>query len=287
MSAKPMETILATLAESARARVAARLKAVPLSALREQAFSLVQADGAAERTPFAFEQALAAPGLSVIGECKRASPSRGLIAPDFPYLAIANDYVEGSVAAISVLTEPTQFLGDDRYLAEIAASVPVPVLRKDFIVHEAMIYEAKCLGAAAILLIVALKSDAELRDDLALAHELGLSALVEAHDEAEIECALKAGARIVGVNNRNLHTFEVDASRAQRLRALVGNDALFVAESGLKTVDDIVVQHSAGADAVLVGEMLMRAPDRVALLKAIRAASATVSSAPSLEGGVR
>ncbi len=258
-------TILDRLAEHARERVEqAKRRVSPAKILRT-----VQA---LPRGDFPFEKALRTPGVSFICECKKASPSKGLIAPDFPYLDIARDYEAAGADAISVLTEPKWFLGADTYLAEIAAAVKVPCLRKDFIVDEYMICEAKTLGAAAALLICAILDEAQLRDYLALCGELGLSALVEAHDETEIKKALRSGARIIGVNNRNLNDFSVDTGNSARLRNLVPDGVLFVAESGVKTPDDVAALRKAGADAVLIGEALMRAADKKAMLAALRGA---------------
>lgn len=256
-------TILEQLAGHARARVALAKAEKPLAKLRREALALPRGD-------FAFEKALAKPGLSFICECKRASPSKGLIAPDFPYLDIAKDYEAAGADAISVLTEPKWFLGRDRYLAEIAAAVQIPCLRKDFTVDAYMIYEAKWLGASAVLLIVSLLDAPQLGDYLALCDALGLSVLVEAHDEREIETALRAGARVIGVNNRNLKDFTVDTANAARLRRLVPRDVLFVAESGVATAADAAAARAIGADAVLVGEALMRAPDKRAKLAELR-----------------
>ena len=258
-----MATVLDELANAARARVAAHRALRPEGELAAAARAL-PATGA-----FPFEEALAAPGVSFICECKKASPSKGLIAPRFPYVDIARAYEDAGAAAVSVLTEPTRFLGSDDYLREIAASVRIPCLRKDFTVDAYMIYEAKLLGAAAVLLIVSLLDAKELARDLELCDELGLSALVEAHDAAEARRALSAGARVVGVNNRNLKDFTVDVGVAARLRELVPAEVLFVAESGIRTADDVARLRREGADAVLVGEALMRADDKRAALRAL------------------
>lgn len=255
-----MATILDELASTARARVAARRAERPQEELAAAARAL-PATGA-----FPFEEALAAPGISFICECKKASPSKGLIAPDFPYVDIARAYEDAGAAAVSVLTEPTRFLGSDDYLREIAAAVQIPCLRKDFTVDAYMIYEAKLLGAQAVLLIARLLSADQIAHGVELCDELGMSALVEAHDEAEVRKALAAGARVVGVNNRNLADFTVDVGTAERLRPLVPADVLFVAESGIRTPADVARLRAAGVDAVLVGETLMRAADKRAAL---------------------
>lgn len=219
---------------------------------------------------FPFEQALRCDGLSFICECKRASPSKGLIAPSFPYLDIVRAYENAGANAISVLTEPSAFLGDARYLQDIASAVHIPCLRKDFIVDEYMIYEAKLLGAQAVLLICAILDTPTLAAFLHCCNELGLSALVEAHNKQEISQALAAGARIVGVNNRNLHDFSVSTNCATELRKYVPPEIAFVAESGIKSATDVLEAYNAGADAVLVGEALMRAEDKADELAKLR-----------------
>jgi indole-3-glycerol phosphate synthase len=221
---------------------------------------------------FPFEKALRTDDIAFICEVKRASPSAGVIAEAFPYLDIAREYEAAGAAAISVLTEPHYFKGEDRYLREIAETVSIPVLRKDFIVDSYMIYEARVLGASAVLLICAILDEKKLAEYIALAHSLGLSALVEAHDERELKMALEAGARIIGVNNRNLKNFEVDASTSIRLRKLVPENVLFVSESGIKTSEDIAALRQSKVDAVLIGETLMRAKDKKAALNKLRGA---------------
>lgn len=257
--------ILNQLADHARERVAQARQTIPLGVIMEQADALPSPD-------FSFEKALRKDGLSFICECKRASPSKGLIAPDFPYLTIARDYEAAGADCISVLTEPKWFLGSDIYLQEIAEAVSIPCLRKDFVVDEYMIYQAKVLGAAAVLLICSILSLEQLKAFIGLCDRLGLSALVEAHDEAEVQKAITAGARILGVNNRNLKDFSVDTGNSRRLRALIPRDILFVSESGVRNAEDIVVLREMGADAVLIGEALMRAPDRKAALTQLRGA---------------
>lgn len=201
---------------------------------------------------------------------QKSLPSKGLIAPEFPYLEIARSYEKAGADAVSVLTEPKWFLGDDRYLKEISAEVSIPCLRKDFTVDKYMIYEAKLLGAAAVLLICSILSAEELAEYLRICDELGISALVETHDAAEVSMALSAGARIIGVNNRNLKDFSVDTENSRRLREKIPPDILFVSESGVRDAADVVRLRDIGADAVLVGEALMRAPDRTAALKRLR-----------------
>lgn len=257
-------TILDTLAEHARARTQRNKLRVSLEEIRRRALAM-NAD-----TGFPFEKALAAPGISFICEVKKASPSKGLIAPEFPYLEIAREYEKAGAAAISCLTEPDFFLGSDDYLREIAAAVKIPVLRKDFTVDSYMIYEAKVLGASAVLLICAILSDEELIEYGEIARGLGLSALVEAHDEREVERALRVERGIIGVNNRDLRTFTVDCGNSVRLRRLVPEDRLFVSESGIRTAEDIEILRRNGTDAVLIGETLMRSPDKAAMLNDLR-----------------
>lgn len=220
-----------------------------------------------------FYGALAAPGLSVIAELKQASPSKGVIAPDFEriFLDKARQYEEGGAAAISCLTEPKFFLGSDAYLRKVRAAVQLPILRKDFTIDEYQIYEAKCLGADAVLLICSLLSESQLAEYLCQAHELGLSALVEAHDADEVGTAIAAGAGIIGVNNRNLKDFSVNPLNSLRLREQIPADKIFVAESGIAKASDCAGLKAAGVQAVLVGEALMRSADPAAMLKEMRA----------------
>ena len=208
--------------------------------------------------------------MHFICECKKASPSKGIIALDFPYLQIAKDYEEAGASAISVLTEPKWFLGEGRYLSEISNAVSIPCLRKDFTVDPYMIYEAKLLGASAVLLIVALLDTDTLREYREIADLLGMSSLVEAHDEKEIESAVKAGARIIGVNNRNLKDFTVDIGNSLRLKSLAPADTIFVAESGIKTRKDVQQLEQGGIYAVLIGEQLMRSKDKKKELDRLR-----------------
>lgn len=258
-------TILDELAAHARERVAAAKREKPLEVIRRQALALPKGE-------FAFENAMKKPGVSFICECKKASPSKGIIAPDFPYLEIAKEYEAAGADGISVLTEPKWFLGSDRYLKEIALSVSLPCLRKDFTVDAYMIYEAKLLGASAVLLICSILGEDVIREYIGLCDELGLSALVEAHDGEEVGMALRAGARMIGVNNRNLRDFSVDTDLSRRLRALIPSDVVFVSESGVRTAEDIRKLRETGADAVLVGETLMRAPDKAVKLAQLRGA---------------
>lgn len=220
---------------------------------------------------FAFEKALRRnPDLAFICECKKASPSKGVIAEEFPYLQIAKEYEAAGADCISVLTEPKWFLGRNAYLQEIAENVSIPCLRKDFTVDPYMIYEARALGASAVLLICAVLDQVRLKEYLKICDELELSALVEAHDEKEIEMALNAGARILGINNRNLNDFTVDTENSCRLRSLIPQEVLFVSESGVTCQEDVLRLRECGADAVLVGEALMRAPDKKEKLAQLR-----------------
>lgn len=256
-------TILEQLADYARVRTEWAKQEMPLEELRRRAEAI-------PRGEFPFESALKRPGISFICECKKASPSKGLIAPVFPYLQIAREYEAAGADCLSVLTEPKWFLGSDTYLQEIADAVSVPCLRKDFTVDAYMIYEAKLLGADAVLLICAILDEGQLREYLEICDVLGLSALVEAHNEAEVQMALRAGACIVGVNNRNLRDFSVDPENSRRLREWIPPEVLFVSESGVSNAEDIRGLYEIGADAVLIGEALMRAPDRSAKLAELR-----------------
>ena len=255
--------ILDQLAAHARERTEEAKRKLPLVELRNRVQALPKKNRA-------LEQAIGKPGISFICECKKASPSKGLIASDFPFLQIAEEYEAAGADAISVLTESKWFLGSDEYLREIAKTVSIPCLRKDFTVDPYMIYEARLLGAAAVLLICSILDPGELREYREICDELGLSALVEAHDEAEVEMALKAGAKIIGVNNRNLKDFTVDTGNSRRLRAMIPRDVLFVSESGVRDTSDVQAAREMGANAVLVGEALMRASDRRAKLAELR-----------------
>ena len=214
-------------------------------------------------TGFLFEAALRQQDFNFICEVKKASPSKGIIAEHFPYLDIAKEYEVAGAAAISVLTEPDFFKGDKKYLQEIANTVKIPVLRKDFIIDEYQIYQAKVWGASAILLICACLDVPTLTKFRELADSLGLSSLVEAHDEAEVQMAIDCGARIIGVNNRNLKDFTVDVQNSVRLRNLVEDDVIFVSESGLETPEDIQVLRDNNIGVALMGETFMRSPNKV------------------------
>ena len=256
-------TILDKLAASAKARCEAAKGKIPPEEIRRLAENTPKGD-------FGFEKALKNPGMSFICECKRASPSKGLIAPEFPYLDIARDYEAAGADCVSVLTEPEWFLGSDRYLEEITHTVGIPCLRKDFTVDEYMIYEAKLLGASAVLLICSILDAEQLKEYIGVADSLGLSSLVEAHDEREIAAAVGAGARVIGVNNRNLKDFTVDTGNSGKLRSIVPDDIVFVSESGVSDAADVKRLYDAHVDAVLIGEALMRASDRKAKLAELR-----------------
>lgn len=256
--------ILDKLAASARVRVD-RLKAErSLESVREEALSIKP------EKPFCFEAALKKEDIAFICEVKKASPSKGLIAPDFPYVHIARDYEAAGADAISVLTEPEYFLGSDDYLSAVKRAVNIPVIRKDFTIDPYQIYEARIIGADAVLLICALLDTEVLTEYIRIADTLGLTALVEAHDAAEVASALEAGARVIGVNNRNLKTFEVDIENSARLRQLVPEHITFVSESGIKTPGDIDALRKNGTDAVLIGETLMRSSRKAEELARLR-----------------
>lgn len=255
--------ILDTLAEASRKRVEQHKSIISFEEMKEKALS-------SQKGNFLFEKALKKDDIAFICEVKKASPSKGLIASDFPYIDIAKDYEDAGAAAISVLTETDYFLGSDKYLEEISHSVKVPVIRKDFTIDAYQIYEAKVLGASAVLLICALLDTNTIREYISICDTLGLSALVEAHDEEEVKSAINAGARIIGVNNRNLKTFEVDIENCTRLRKKVSENIIFVAESGIKTPQDIDVLRKANVNAVLIGETLMRSSNKKAELDKLR-----------------
>ena len=214
-----------------------------------------------------FYKNLSAPGLSFICELKKASPSKGLISEDFPFETIAREYEAAGASAISCLTEPKWFRGDIRYLQKVAAEVRLPVLRKDFIIDECQIEEAALAGASAILLIAAILDDRKIKAFMKLADDLGLDVLAEAHDEKEMERVLDDGAKIAGVNNRDLRDFTIKMENTEKLAKLVPEDVLLVSESGMTDKEKVHRMKEAGADAVLIGEMLMKAGNRTELLK--------------------
>ncbi|MCQ2526296.1 MAG: indole-3-glycerol phosphate synthase TrpC [Lachnospiraceae bacterium] len=254
-----MVNILNTIADYAKIRVSEAKEKVSFEEIKEKALALPKGD-------FEFEKALAKKGISFICECKKASPSKGIIAEDFPYVQIAKDYEAAGADCISVLTEPKWFMGSNQYLKEISENVSIPIIRKDFLVDSYMIYEAKVIGAKAVLLICSILDEKQIKDYIGIADSLGLSCLVEAHDEDEIAMALRAGARIIGVNNRNLKDFTVDINNSVRLRKLVPSNVLFVSESGMKTREDIKTLEENGTNAVLIGETFMRSNNKAAML---------------------
>ena len=262
------DTILETIAKKRRIAIEEKKKQIPLETLMSQTEALLKDDATKKKQ--SFYDALAGESLSFICEVKKASPSKGLIAPDFPYLSIAKEYEEAGASAISVLTEPEYFLGRDEYLKEIASAVQIPVLRKDFTIDPYQIYEAKLLGASAVLLICSLLDRETLAEYLKLTKSLKMDALVEAHDEAEVDMAVDLGARIIGVNNRNLKNFTVDVENSLRLRERVPKDIVFVSESGIKTREDTIQLAIQHVNAVLIGETLMRSADKKKALDALR-----------------
>ena len=252
--------MLDEIVEKTKHRINDEKKLIPLESIKKQVMDMdISQD-------FPFRKALATEDISIIAEVKRASPSKGVIAEDFDYLEIAKEYESAGASAISVLTEPYFFKGDDKYLEEISQHTYVPILRKDFVVDEYMIWQAKLLGADAILLIVSILDTVELKKYLDLAHELGLSAIVEVHDSSEISKALIVGAEIIGVNNRNLKDFSVNIENSINLRRCVGEDVLFISESGIKTKEDITKLKENNVGAVLIGETLMKSDDKMALI---------------------
>ncbi|MEG0475275.1 MAG: indole-3-glycerol phosphate synthase TrpC [Carnobacterium sp.] len=256
--------ILDKISAATKHRVARAKEKLALEDLKKQAFALpIEQD-------FPFETALAASNMSFICEVKKASPSKGVIAVDFPYQTIAQSYEAAGAAALSVLTEPDFFQGENKFLSEIKQTTSIPILRKDFIVDEYQIYESKVIGADAILLIAALLETAELKRYQELAHTLGMSALVEVHSQSELKKALSINPRIIGVNNRNLKTFEVDIQNAVLLRNQVPQNILFIAESGIKTRADISLLEEKAVNGVLIGETLMQATDKQAKLAELR-----------------
>ncbi|MCD8372465.1 MAG: indole-3-glycerol phosphate synthase TrpC [Clostridia bacterium] len=262
--------ILDEIAAKTRDRIRQKEQLYPLSEAKRLAEDIAGREFSSNGFNFPFERALKQDGISFICEVKRASPSKGVIAEDFPYLDIAKEYELAGASALSVLTEPYYFKGSDSYLKEISAAVKIPILRKDFTVSPYMIYEAKILGASAVLLICSILSGPQIKEYIGICDSLGLSALTEAHSEAEVNAALSCGARIIGVNNRDLKTFEVDTTTSVKLRHLVPEDVIFVSESGIKTAEDIKKLKECGVNGVLIGETLMRSKDKKAALKALK-----------------
>lgn len=262
--------ILDQLVEATRRRLDRHKSEVSLEQIKQKALEIAKKESSAGKFCFPFEKALSKPDISFICEVKKASPSKGVIAEDFPYLDIAMEYERAGADCMSVLTETDYFMGDDRYLKEINDNVKIPTIRKDFIIDEYMIYEAKTLGASCVLLIAAILDADVIKKYIGICDTLGISALVEAHDEAELKSAIGAGARIIGVNNRNLKDFTVDINNSIRLREMVPGDILFVAESGISTPEDVRALRDAGVNAVLIGESLMRSADKRGMLEYLK-----------------
>lgn len=255
--------ILTKLADSTRDRVEREKKQIQLEIVKKQALAMKRGD-------FSFEKVIAEGDISFICEVKRASPSKGMLVEEFPYVQIAKDYEEAGADCISVLTEPDYFKGDKKYLKEISENVSVPLIRKDFIIDEYMIYDAKIHGASCVLLICSLLDKETMEKYIEICDNLGMSALVEAHDEEEIQKAIEVGARMIGVNNRDLKTFTVDIGNSERLRKLVPDNILFIAESGIKTNADINRLRKAKVNGVLIGETFMKAENKKEMLQKLR-----------------
>ncbi len=247
--------ILDEIVSKTKERIEKQKKEKPLETLKEQINTI-------EENSFPFEETLKKDDLSFICEVKKASPSKGLICENFNPIEIAKEYESIGASAVSVLTEPHFFQGKNSYLQDIAENINIPILRKDFVIDEYMIYEAKTLNASAILLIASILTENQLKEYINLATSLGLSALVEAHDKNEITKSLNAGARIIGVNNRNLKNFTVDINNSINLRKHVPNDILFISESGIKTNKDIINLRNNNVNGVLIGETLMKADNK-------------------------
>lgn len=254
--------ILDRIVNSTKIRVAQLKENYSLEVLKKQAEPLVN--------PFLFEKALMVDNIAFICEVKKASPSKGVIAVDFPYVQIAKEYEAAGASAISVLTEPEFFQGANAFLIEIKENVNIPVLRKDFIIDESQIYESRIIGADAILLICSILDEETIRCFIKIADDLGMSSLVEAHDEVEVKKAIAAGARVIGVNNRNLKTFEVNLENSVSLRKMVPAEIVFVSESGIKTPEDIKILRDNGTNAVLIGETLMKSGDKSLEIKKLK-----------------
>lgn len=256
--------VLNEIAERTRQRVEEEKTQVSELEMRQRAETLEKGTGRPLENAFLKED------FSFICEVKKASPSKGIMVEDFPYIQIAREYEAAGAAAISVLTEPYFFLGRDQYLTEISREVKIPILRKDFTIDPYQIYQAKVIGASAVLLICSLLTTDQLKEFTAVAHGLGLSTLVEAHTEEEIAMALESGTEMIGVNNRDLKTFQVDIANSARLRKLVPQHILFVSESGIKTAEDIDRLRENGTDGALIGETLMKSSNKKQMLDQLR-----------------
>ncbi len=264
--------VLDELADLTRSRIERQKEGYTLRNIERDAEILAAREMEVLEFEYPFEQALSSKGLSIISEVKKASPSKGVIAEEFPYLDIAKEYEASGADAISCLTEPDRFKGSDVYLQNIVKEVTIPVLRKDFTIDPYMVYQAKMMGASAILLIAAILSDEEMKQFFEIADRLGMSCLFEAHDEVEVDRCLNVGARILGVNNRNLKDFKVDINNSIRLRSMVPENVIFVSESGIEKPEDVIALKENGTDAVLIGEMLMRSGDKSGLIRALKEA---------------
>ncbi|GHP13380.1 indole-3-glycerol phosphate synthase [Lentilactobacillus fungorum] len=267
--------ILDDLVAATKARLAKHQSQLPLAALKRQV------DQLSVNLKPDFLSILNHPGLHVIAEVKKSSPSKGTIVSSFPYLQIAQTYASAGAEAVSVLTEPKYFNGRLNYLNEISQALSVPTLRKDFTIDPYMIYEAKANGAGIILLIVAILDDTQLKEYRELAEQLGMQAIVEAYTKAEVGRALKSGAKIIGINNRNLKDFHVDFNNSLKMKALVPTEIPVIAESGIQTQADVATLAGAGFKGVLIGETLMRATDKQALIQSFRAAADLIESKPT------
>lgn len=256
-----MPSILDKIVAAKHEELADALRTAPLTAVQQ---------AVAERPrPLSLSAALSGDGISLIAEVKKASPSRGLLSPDFDPVRLAGTYVDNGAAAVSCLTDP-RFQGELNHLSDIkqgGVSGSAPVLRKDFIFDHYQVYEARAAGADGILLIVAILEPQLLKELLETAQSLGMQCLVEVHDEGELETAVDAGAEIVGINNRDLHTFNTDLSVTQRLAPQVPSDKVVVSESGIFTRDDLALLDRVGVNAVLVGEAIVTAPDVAAKVR--------------------
>ncbi|SCZ76570.1 indole-3-glycerol phosphate synthase TrpC [Acidaminobacter hydrogenoformans] len=262
--------ILDEIVKKRRVQLAREISEVSRADMKRLALEAVAAVSSGAAVPGRFAKAIAADGLSIIAEVKKASPSKGLIQPDFRPAETAAAYERSGASAISVLTEEAYFQGGSDYLKQVRQAVALPILRKDFIFDDYQIYEAKVIGADAVLLIVAILTDAEIRAFMALAASLGLDALVEVHDEAEMVRAIACGAKLIGINNRDLKTFNVELSTTQRLLPMVPAGTLSISESGIRDARDMETVRTWGADAVLIGETLMRSTDVESTLKALK-----------------
>ncbi|NDO46321.1 indole-3-glycerol phosphate synthase TrpC [Clostridium sp. ASF356] len=259
-----MENILEVIVKTTRTRITEEQRICPLVELKQKAEAMNA------NTGFPFYKALQSKNMAFICEVKKASPSKGIISEEFDFINIAKQYEKAGANAISCLTEPYYFLGRDEHLKQISENVSIPILRKDFTVSEYMIYQAKLLGASAILLVCSILKEGQLQEYLELAHSLGLSALVEARTAEEVKKAVEVGAKIIGINNRDLESFRIDMTQSQQLRNLVPDSCIFVSESGIQTPEDVIKLKQIGTNAVLVGEVLMKAENKEQTLKLLR-----------------